>query len=728
MTDNVPSHTGVIEKGGLTNDSRPTVSGRGDAGSVIHVLVDGREVGMAVVKPNGTWSFALTQPLGDGEFRLTARASNEAGMSVSSASYGIQVDTTPPSQPKIETATEGTQPTLSGRAEAYSTVTIYDGAKMLGTTTTSIDGTWSFQLPTGMSNGSHALTVTAMDPAGNTSVRSDGFDVSVGPVTPSAPLAKAVLDEMGRDSGSFNFDRVTNDGTAGRLLSGHSTAALAAGEKVQVSTDGGRAWFDAITKADGSWVLIDPNEHGANWTIQTRVANAAGISGETTTYDVSLDTKVTNAPDSLTFDFATGVVHVGIAGAGAVVGDVVKVIIGNYTVERALTISEISAGAVSVTIPENVQVALGADWSGNARVSAAVVDQSGNASEWRWAEWEPRSYDFEGIDLHTYFVGNSFTFDAIKVTKTMHPSGSTSNEFTSDAGIMKGYLVFGGGITIDFLGFTAHRFDFDYKSGPMGPYEVMRTPASMYFYDKNGSLLGEMRLSDFDWTKKSFVAPEGAGIASIRITSLKSGDTFSSYNPFYLDNFVFDNGANNVASGTWKTGVEAIPDHQVVAGLSDGYHGGTGNDVFHLSDVVYFDKSSAGIHGGMGIDTLKLTGANQTLDVSKVLGQGHGDKLSSIEIVDITGTGNNTLKLSMHDVLNLGHKDVFRPDGHTQLMIKGDTGDRVELSGMDGLALGKGQWTNHGLIALDGLAYTLYENAALHVELIVQASVSTQLV
>ncbi|GAU00100.1 Ig-like domain-containing protein [Burkholderia stabilis] len=725
VTDNVPPHTGVIDKGGLTNDPRPAMSGRGDAGSVIHILVDGREVGTAVVKPNGTWSFALPQALSDGEYRLTVRASNDAGWSVPSTSYGIQVDTTPPSQPKIEAVSEGAQPMLSGRAEAYSTVTVYDGATLLGTTTTKMDGTWTFQLPSGMSNGTHALTVSAMDPAGNTSVRSEGFDVTVGPVAPPVPTTKAMLDDLGRDSGSFNFDRLTNDGTAGRLLSGHLSAALAAGEKVQVSTDGGRTWVDAIMKTDGTWVAIDPNAHAGNWTIQTRVVNGDGVAGESTTYDVMLDTKASDAPGSLTFDSATGVVHVGIAGTGAVAGDIVKIIIGNYTVEHALTSSEIAAGTVDVTIPKDVQAALGTDWSGNAKVSAAIVDQSGNSSEWRWAEWETRSLNFDGVKMDILYVGNWFTYEGLKVTRTMHTNGSTSNSSSSGGGILNGNLVFGGAITIDFQGFTTHRLDFDYTNGPLSGQ--IRSVAIVWFYDKNGKSLGSMELQDSVWTSKTFVAPEGHEIASMKITSRKAGGAASSgYDMLYFDNFVFDKGMNNVESGAWKTGVEAIHDHQIVSELSDAYHGGTGNDVFSLSDVRYLDKSSAGIHGGAGIDTLKLTGANQTLDVSKLLVQGHGNKLSSIEIIDITGTGDNVLKLSMRDVLELGHGDLFRTDGHTQMMVKGNAGDRIELSGMSGL--GGGNWTNQGMVAINGMAYVVYENAALNVELLVQAAVTTNLV
>ncbi|KWE58581.1 hypothetical protein WL77_27165 [Burkholderia ubonensis] len=165
---------------------------------------------------------------------------------------------------------------------------------------------------------------------------------------------------------------------------------------------------------------------------------------------------------------------------------------------------------------------------------------------------------------------------------------------------------------------------------------------------------------------------------------------------------------------------------QNVVLLSGFYAGGHENDVFNVGDVRYFDGDGAGVHGGAGIDTLKLIGSGQVMDLSKLMNVNGHDKLSSIEIIDITGTGNNTLKLSMGDVLTLGHEDVFRIDGHTQMMVKGNAGDRVELSGMAGLDAG--HWTNQGMAAIDGTAYQVYENAALNVELLVQSSVTTELV
>jgi hypothetical protein len=746
VTDNVPPHTGVIDRGGLTNDPSPTMSGRGDVGSIIHILVDGREVGTAVVKPNGTWSFSLPQALSDGEYRLTARASNDAGWSVPSTSYGIQVDVTPPSQPKIEAATEGTSPMLSGRAEAYSTVTVYDGTTLLGTTTTNIDGTWAFQLPSGLSNGTHALTVSAMDPAGNTSVRSEGFDVTVGPVAPPVPTTKAMLDDMGRDSGNFNFDRLTNDGTAGRLLSGHLTAALAAGEKVQVSTDGGRTWVDAVMKTDGTWVAIDPNVHAGNWTIQTRVVNGDGVAGESNAYDVMLDAAATSAPDSLTFDTATGSVQIGIAKSGAISNDTLKLILGNYTFDHKLTAQEIASGNVTISIPVDIQAALGSSWHAGMKMYAVIIDQAGNSSDWRWSNKESSKW----LDLAGQNTGSfqKLTVDGVTIESIYNPEifnqwvGIRASNGTGDHGTLSCF----GLMKISLDGYTATSVSMR-VGGPQqgwghGTAQIVAQGTLIHFFDAKGERITTYGVpySQSGSVDVTYTMPNGKAFSSMVVAtgyySLLEyvgeieGGTQWQYVPRPHDRIqnALSEIKYNFGSDAWKTGVEPVHEIQDVVVLSGFYTGGQGDDVFNVADVGYFDGAGVGVHGGAGTDTLKLTGSGQTLDLSKLLNVVGHDKITSIEIIDITGVGNNTLKLSMRDVLELGHENVFRNDGHTQLMVNGNAGDRVELSGMSGLALGNGQWMNKGLIAVNGQAYTLYENAALHVELLVQSSISTQLV
>ncbi len=61
--------------------------------------------------------------------------------------------------------------TLTGTAEANSTVKVYDGATLLGTATANGSGAWSFTTAA-LANGAHSLTATATDAAGNTSAAS----------------------------------------------------------------------------------------------------------------------------------------------------------------------------------------------------------------------------------------------------------------------------------------------------------------------------------------------------------------------------------------------------------------------------------------------------------------------------------------------------------------------------------------------------------------------------
>ena len=59
------------------------------------------------------------------------------------------------------------------------------------------------------------------------------------------------------------------------LLYTSLSAALDAGDKVLVSVDGGATWQEALVDGD-KWAYVDTQGHSADWTILTRVVDAAG--------------------------------------------------------------------------------------------------------------------------------------------------------------------------------------------------------------------------------------------------------------------------------------------------------------------------------------------------------------------------------------------------------------------------------------------------------------------
>jgi hypothetical protein len=80
----------------------------------------------------------------------------------------LQIDTTPPTpfMSDVVKNSNNNLTTLSGMSEADSKVSVFDGAKPLGTVTADSSGDWSLQA--NISGGTHQFTETATDLAGNT--------------------------------------------------------------------------------------------------------------------------------------------------------------------------------------------------------------------------------------------------------------------------------------------------------------------------------------------------------------------------------------------------------------------------------------------------------------------------------------------------------------------------------------------------------------------------------
>ncbi|WP_448675503.1 Ig-like domain-containing protein [Pseudomonas nicosulfuronedens] len=156
----------------------------------------------------------------------------------------------------------------------------------------------------------------------------------------------------------------------------------------------------------------------------------------------------------------------------------------------------------------------------------------------------------------------------------------------------------------------------------------------------------------------------------------------------------------------------------------------TENDVISMvvDPVAYFAQDSAHIHGSSGLDTLKLTGANQVLDLTKLTGDNDLAKISSIEKFDITGTGNNTLKISLNDVLNLGETDLFHKDGKVQVMVDGDAGDKVQLANLHDHGTAPGAWQAAGTASIGGSTYNVYSYSNLDAEVLIKQAVTASIV
>ena len=85
--------------------------------------------------------------------------------------------------------------TLTGTAEANSTVKVYDGTTLLGSITASGSGAWSYTTAA-LADGAHSLSATDTDAAGNTSAAST-LSLTIDTIAPKTPVATSTMNMPG---------------------------------------------------------------------------------------------------------------------------------------------------------------------------------------------------------------------------------------------------------------------------------------------------------------------------------------------------------------------------------------------------------------------------------------------------------------------------------------------------------------------------------------------------
>ena len=180
-------------------------------------------------------------------------------------------------------------------------------------------------------------------------------------------------------------------------------------------------------------------------------------------------------------------------------------------------------------------------------------------------------------------------------------------------------------------------------------------------------------------------------------------------------------GAVSAMSDAFHYTIEATPPNTLYPG-----HVETFSLVDQGHDAILPDSAAqASAHVADGrVDTIAFTGDHQILDLSALTGKTAAAKISGVEVFDLGGH-QNTLKVSLLDVLNLGEKDLFVKDGEQQVVVKGEAGDKVDLSNTHVAGVADGQWEQHGTAQVGGVTYAVYEHSGAHVELLVQQGVAT---
>ena len=264
-----------------TNDTTPTVSGTAEAGSSVSVTVDGT-VYNTTADASGNWSIVVTSALAEGTYDVSVRSTDASSNSTDdSTTDELTIDTTSPIAPTITSLdTNDTTPTVSGTAEAGSSVSVtVDGT--VYNTTADASGNWSIVVTSALAEGTYDVSVTSTDASSNSTDDSTTDELTIDTTSPIAPTITS-LD--------------TNDTTP--TVSGTAEA----GSSVSVTVDG--TVYNTTADASGNWSIVVTSALAeGTYDVSVRSTDASSNStDDSTTDELTIDTTSPIAPTITSLD------------------------------------------------------------------------------------------------------------------------------------------------------------------------------------------------------------------------------------------------------------------------------------------------------------------------------------------------------------------------------------------------------------------------------------------
>ncbi|EDH0347076.1 Ig-like domain repeat protein [Salmonella enterica] len=280
-----------IKNDNITNSTLPTFIGVAEPGSTISIYLGLKHLGEVIVAKDGTWSYTLTTPLKDGEYNITATATDIAGHTSATANlpftidtrisyFSAEIETTNDSGIVGDNVTNNTRPTFTGKTEPNAIISVINSETGEEVIFKANDkGEWTFNFTSDSVEGINNLTFTVEDVAGNKKDFSFSYVIdTVAPVPPTVSLEDFVV--------------LPN----GIILSGNDLPALVGTAEpkstILLMRDG--KLYDSIeVDSNGTWNYQFSNKflQGA-YDIEIISQDAAGNKSSTVKYSFTIQTEV----------------------------------------------------------------------------------------------------------------------------------------------------------------------------------------------------------------------------------------------------------------------------------------------------------------------------------------------------------------------------------------------------------------------------------------------------
>ncbi|ECY8092457.1 Ig-like domain repeat protein [Salmonella enterica subsp. enterica serovar Enteritidis] len=301
ITDTIPPEKPTIElddssdsgikNDNITNSTLPTFIGVAEPGSTVSIYLGLKHLGEVIVAKDGTWSYTLTTLLKDGEYNITATATDIAGHTSATANlpftidtrisyFSAEIETTNDSGIVGDNVTNNTRPTFTGKTEPNAIISVINSETGEEVIFKANDkGEWTFNFTSDSVEGINNLTFTVEDVAGNKKDFSFSYVIdTIAPVPPTVSLEDFVV--------------LPN----GIILSGNDLPALVGTAEpkstILLMRDG--KLYDSIeVDSNGTWNYQFSNKflQGA-YDIEIISQDAAGNKSSTVKYSFTIQTEV----------------------------------------------------------------------------------------------------------------------------------------------------------------------------------------------------------------------------------------------------------------------------------------------------------------------------------------------------------------------------------------------------------------------------------------------------
>uniref|UniRef100_UPI0037C8D3B5 retention module-containing protein n=1 Tax=Pseudomonas sp. TaxID=306 RepID=UPI0037C8D3B5 len=344
----------------ITNDGTYNVSGA-EPGAVVEFSTDGV-----------TWS--PTAPVAvEGSNTIQVRQTDIAGNTSPTSSLTFILDTTPPvitvnAPDNVNDATPAINGTTDAADGSTITLTITQGSNTSTFTTVANGGTFSFDVPSALTDGPYNVTASVTDTAGNTGNAADN-----GTIDTSAPSVPVVNTQTTSDTTPV----ITGSATlgAGETL----TVTVNGATYTNVPVDGSGNWsIDTGTATPASGTLgsfVDGNSYDVTATVTDAASNTAV---DTTSGEVTIDTTAPSVPvvNTQTTSDTTPVIT---GTATLATGETLTVVVNGATYTNVAVVN--GAWSIDTGTATPASGTLGSFVDGNSYdVTATVTDAASNTA------------------------------------------------------------------------------------------------------------------------------------------------------------------------------------------------------------------------------------------------------------------------------------------------------------------------------------------------------------